>query len=113
MAKKKCTICGIPKSISDYTRKHSVCKSCRSSVAKAEDEGVITIPYEPDREGKAWVNGVDVRVARKMAGIATTYDMSMMCKWSQTCQVKYEKLTRHLIDMENIWKMIRVCNGER
>ena len=110
---KKCTICGHRKIQTEFTTRRAKCKSCQSIIARAKNSGIITINYDPAADGKAWVKGIDVRIARELAGIATTYDMSFLCKWSQTCQVKYEQFTRHLIEMENIWKMIRVCNGER
>ena len=74
--------------------------------------GTITIPYEPTGDGRAWVHGIGIRVARKLAGIKTTYHMASLCVWSQTMQVKYERLTRHLIDIESVFTMIRVCNKE-
>jgi len=120
MVKKKCTACGLSKPNSDYAfepRSPSLtrteCKPCVTQRGHIKRDGIITIPYDPAGDSKAWVEGADVKRARILAGVGSTHHMAGWCNWPQSRQVKYEKLTRHLIDMENIWKMIRVCNGEK
>jgi hypothetical protein len=76
-----------------------------------DDRRIIIIPYEPV-DDRAWVNGEDIRLARKIAGIKTTYHMATRCQWSQSTQMYYEGKGRKKIDLFNVWTMIRVCNGE-
>ena len=123
---KTCTICDKDLPSFYFANNHSECKVCHLKTPRAkriahsrtycltvkhDGKTSIIIPYEPDGN-KAWVRGYDIRLARKLAGIRTTYDMAWFCGWSQTMQVKYEVLTRHKIKMTAIWKMTRVCNGE-
>jgi len=109
----KCTACGKLKPKSNFGKNKNECKPCYSRHWLIKKNGCLAIPYDPTGDGRAWVDGMDVRIARKLAGIYTTSDMANICGWSQTNQVNYERPNKHLISLLNIWKMIRVCNGER
>ena len=121
---KTCKICKRPLPSYFFTANQNECKVCHLKAKriahsraycitiKYNNKSCIIIPYEPCGN-KAWVKGYDVRLARKLGGIRTTYDMALLCDWSQRAQVKYEKLNTHKIKMTAVWKMIRVCNGER
>jgi hypothetical protein len=72
----------------------------------------ITIPYEP-LTLDATVDGKEIRKARKQAGYKSGMKFAIVCGWSQSMQVRYEKNGKHEIPLKNVWKMIRVCNGEK
>ena len=74
-----------------------------------EGRQLITIPYDPVG-GQAWVQGADIRLARKFAKIHTPGDMAMVCQWSRTSQVYYERLGRHKVPTRFVQKMIVACN---
>ena len=113
---KVCAICKKKLSKSQFSAGRKDCKSCHSRAVRItvmhNGKTSIVIPYDPVGD-KAMVSGFDIRLARALGGIRTTYHMASFCGWSQTCQVRYERLDQHLIAVENIWKMIRVCNGEK
>jgi len=113
MDTKKCNTCDILKLKSDFRQSRSKCNACDALITMIETCGVFVIPYEPIGDGTAKVNGANIRVVRKLAGIKSTYHMAALCKWSQSVQSNYERLPPDaLISLWKIQKMIRVCNGE-
>jgi len=72
----------------------------------------IIIPYYPHTK-HALVKGEDIRKARRKAGYRSGLKFALVCGWNQSKQVRYERNGEHEIPLENVWKMIRVCNGEK
>lgn len=73
---------------------------------------LVTIPYDPQTK-YALVKGEDILKARRKAGYKSGLKFALVCGWNHTKQVRYEKEGEHEIPIENIEKMIRVCNGEK
>jgi len=71
---------------------------------------IFTIPYKPIAV-TVEVLGQEIRKIRNDAGLANQSDFAAACGWSQSRQNQFEAAGLHEMSLEQVLKMIRVCNG--